>query len=72
MPNLGAVMLWQAFSDAATKLSTAFVQSFRRQPVAVDAEEIEASMETGMLEAALAKTPSVQKPDKKIGVKAAA
>ena len=72
MPNLGAVMLWQAVSHAAIKLSTGFVQSFRRQPAAVDAERIEASMETGMLEAALSKTPSVQKPEKKIGVKAAA
>jgi hypothetical protein len=72
MPNLGAVMLWQAFSHAAIKLSTAFVQSFRRQPAAVDAERIEAGLETGMLEATLSKAPSVQKPEKKIGVKAAA
>ena len=72
MPNLGAVMLWQAVSDAAIKLSTAFVQSFRRQPAVAHAERIEAGLETGMLEATLSKTPSVQKPEKKIGVKAAA
>ena len=69
MPNLGAVMLWQA-RHAAIKLSTGFVQSFRRQPAA--------SMPRGSRQAwrpaagGAVEDAFVQKPEKKIGVKAAA
>jgi hypothetical protein len=69
MPSVGTVMLWQAVSRKAVKLSAALAQPFRRQPAV--AEGMEAGMDAGMLEATLSKAPSSRKPEK-VGVKAAA
>jgi hypothetical protein len=69
MPSVGSVMLWQAVSRKAHKLTTAFAQPFRRQPATVEA--VEADLDLGMLEATLSKAPATQKPEK-VGVKAAA
>ena len=85
MPNQGAVMLWQSLRSTATRLSIALEQSFRRLtahkqrpilsaalPAGVDAEEIEASFQKGVLTVTLPEMPAAEKPEKKIGVKSAA
>jgi hypothetical protein len=71
MPSVGSVMLWQAVSRKAHKLTAAFAQPFRRQPATVEADRIEADLDTGMLDATLSKAPATQKPEK-VGVRAAA
>jgi len=79
MPNQGAVMLWQTVRSAAHNLSAALRQSFRRwkahkqqhgMPAAVNADS-EASFRSDLLAPTLPK-PAARKPDKKIGLKAAA
>ncbi len=72
MPSQGTVILWQTLRSAATRLSIALVQSFRRQPAVVDSENIETGFENGILAVTLAKQPAAQKPEKKAEVRAAA
>jgi hypothetical protein len=78
LPNQSAVMLWQTFRSTAIRLSIALMESFRRltahkqHPILdVDAERIEASFTQGVPTATLPKKPAVQKPEKKIEIKAA-
>src|SRR5690349_4649319 len=79
VPNQGAVMLWQTLRSAAMSLSAAILQSFRRLkvrkqhsiPLDVDAE-IQASFNSELVAVTLPKSPSAQKPEKKIAVKVAA
>lgn len=80
VPNQGAVMLWQSLHSTAIGLSIGLVQSFRRLKqhlipgaglaAAVDAEKIEASFTTRTA-TELPKTPTAQKPEKKIDINAA-
>jgi hypothetical protein len=77
VPNQGAVMLWETFRSTAIRLSAAAVQSFHRlkapkqQPI-LEADEIDASFEAGVLAMTLPKQPPAQKPEKKIEAKTAA
>src|SRR5215472_9669867 len=78
MPNQGAVMLWQTLRSAAIKLSITSAQSFRRlkarkqHAMLADVEKFDASLQQGVLPATLATKPAAPKPEKKIGVQAAA
>jgi hypothetical protein len=78
VPNQGAMMLWQTVRSTAIGLSIDLAESFRRltapkrRPILVDAEEIEAGFNEGMLPVTLPKMPAQQKPEKKIEAQAAA
>ncbi len=83
VPNQSAVLLWQTLRDAAVGLSHAFVELFRRftahkqhsvlraaLPAALDAKQIDASLNNGVLAAPLPKKLAAL--EKKIDVEAAA
>src|SRR5215469_7025945 len=78
MPNQGAVMLWQTLRSAAIKLSITSAQSFRRfkarkqHAMPADVEKFDASFQHGVLPATLPTKPAAPRPEKKIGVQAAA
>jgi hypothetical protein len=78
VPNQAAVMFWQTLRSAAIKLSTTSVQSFRRlkarkqHAMPADVEKFDASFQHGVLPATLPTKPAAPKPEKKIGVQAAA
>ena len=73
MPNQGAVMLWQTLRSAATDLSAALVQSFRRlnarkqhaMPTDIDAE-FQTDFRSDELAVTLPKQLPAQKPENRI------
>jgi hypothetical protein len=76
VPNQAAVMAWQTFRSAAIKLSITSMQSLRRlkprkqHAIPADVEKID--FQLAALTATLPSKPAAPKPEKKIGVQAAA